>query len=355
MTPELHRLGWSPFFDEPLTAYRSDGGYPGRIAIQRKTQFLVLTADGEIQAKIVGKLRFEAAATSDLPVVGDWVVLRRRGDGDPPSIVAVLPRKTKISRKVPGREEEEQILGSNIDVLFLVHSLDTPPNLRRLERSFVLAAESGVQPVILLNKADLCASPEAVLRDVRRIAGGAPVHVTSAQRGEGLEAVVRYLGDGTTGALLGPSGAGKSTIINWLLGTERLRTREVREHDRKGRHATTHRELVLLPGGGLLVDTPGLRELQLLGGGEGMGETFEDIEEIALQCRFSNCRHISEPGCAVVQAVEDGRIDESRMKSYLKLRRELEFRVRKTDTAARQAHRSRTKSSTHQQKRGYRR
>jgi ribosome biogenesis GTPase len=163
------------------------------------------------------------------------------------------------------------------------------------------------------------------------------------------------LGHGTTGALLGPSGAGKSTIINWLLGSERLKTGEVREYDRKGRHTTTHRELVLLPGGGILIDTPGLRELQLLGGGEGIEETFEDIEAIALQCRFSDCRHISEPGCAVLQAVEDGRIDEPRLRSYLKLRREVEFSTRKTDTAARQAHKSRTKSITHQQKRGFRR
>jgi ribosome biogenesis GTPase / thiamine phosphate phosphatase len=352
MTPDLAQLGWSPFFSSQFGRFHAEDCQPGRIAIQQKTQYVVVTASGELRAHIAGKLRFTAGRNIDLPVVGDWVAVRKHRQEERGSIIAVLSRRTKFSRKVAGREAEEQIMASNVDVVFLVNALDETFNLRRLERYHVLAVESGALPVVLLNKADLCDRPADFLREIQQITGSSAVHLTSAKRDTGLEILQTYLGLGITGALLGPSGVGKSTIINRLLGVEKLKTSEVRDYDSKGRHTTSHRELVLLPTGGLLIDTPGMRELQLWEGQEGVGETFGDIEELAESCRFRDCRHDTEPGCAVLRALEEGTLDQARFASYAKLQRELEHQMRMSSPTARAKQKARVKALTSAHKRG---
>jgi ribosome biogenesis GTPase / thiamine phosphate phosphatase len=355
MTPDLAQLGWSPFFSNQFGKFRAEGCQPGRIAIQRKTHYVVVTSSGEFRAHIAGRLRFTAGRNIELPVVGDWVAIRKHRQEERGSIIAVLSRRTKFSRKVAGREDQEQIMASNVDVVFLVNALDETFNLRRLERYHVLAVESGALPVVLLNKSDLCDRPADFLQEIQKIIGSSAVHLTSAKRDAGLGVLQTYLGAGITGALLGPSGVGKSTIINRLLGTEKLKTREVRGYDSKGRHTTSHRELILLPAGGLLIDTPGMRELQLWEGQEGVEETFGDIEQLAGSCRFRDCRHDTEPGCAVLQAVEEGTLDPARFASYAKLQRELEHQVRKSSPAARAKQKARVKTLTSIHKRGPRR
>jgi ribosome biogenesis GTPase len=255
--------------------------------------------------------------------VGDWVALETRVAEGRATIHAVLPRRSAFVRKAAGAAREVQVLAANIDTAFLVMGLDSDFNPRRLERALVLAWESGATPVVLLNKADLCPDLGERQRTAEWADPGVPVHALSARRGQGLEALERYLQPGRTVALLGSSGAGKSTIANRLLGEERLRTAEVRPHDQRGRHTTSHRELFALPGGALLIDTPGLRELQLWATEEGLADAFEDVDRLARSCRFRDCRHRGEPGCAVTAAVESGELSEERLRSHHKLAAEL--------------------------------
>jgi ribosome biogenesis GTPase len=269
-------------------------------------------------------MKHTAERRAELPAVGDWVVLRRRGDERRAAVVEVLPRAGYFSRKVAGVVTDEQVVAANIDLAFIVTSLDADFSPRRLERYLLVAREGGVQPVVLLTKPDKCDDVPARVSDAVTVAGEAPVLVVNPRSGEGMEKVVAHLSRGRTSVLLGSSGVGKSTIVNHLVGRDVRRTQEVRAEDAKGRHTTTHRELVEVPAGGWLIDTPGMRELQLWEVGDGFRQSFDDVEALAARCHFSNCRHLDEPRCAVKEAVESGTLPSGRLESYQALQQELQ-------------------------------
>ena len=343
LTLDLATLGWNPFFDQHFDGFRAQGLSPARIAREYRQSYLVLCEHGELSAQVSGKLHHSTLERSDLPAVGDWVAIRSRPQEGKATIHAVLPRRSKFSRKVAGALTEEQVVATNVDTVFLVSGLDSDFNVRRIERYLTLAWDSGASPVIVLNKADLCPDVDAHVTEVESIAFGVPIHPLSAKEKRGLDALHRHLGLGQTVALLGSSGVGKSTLINSLLGVERQRVGSVREFDGKGRHVTTHRELVLLPSGAVVIDNPGMRELQMWGGDEGLAETFDDIEETVARCRFSDCQHDGEPGCAVRVALEEGTLDQARFRSYLKLQREIRYVERRRDQKANLAEREKWK------------
>jgi ribosome biogenesis GTPase / thiamine phosphate phosphatase len=340
---DLEKLGWDDRRSEEFQAEAVDGAVPGRVAVQHRGAWDVLTELGELRCDLPGRLAHDASTAAELPVVGDWVVVDPRAAETAGTIRAVLPRRTKFSRKTAWQAAEEQVLAANVDVVFIVSSLNEDLNLRRLERYLTLGWESGARPVIVLTKADLAPEPEAGFAEVESIAYGVPVHAVSSKTGVGLDAVRSHLAEGVTAALLGSSGVGKSTLVNALLGEERLETREIRD-DGRGRHTTTRRQLVLLPNGGLVIDTPGLRELQLWVAEDGLEGAFEDVAELAAQCRFSDCAHNTEPGCAVRAALEDGTLAPERWESYVKLQRELEHLERRLDKRAQAEERKRWRS-----------
>ncbi|HEX2974077.1 MAG TPA: ribosome small subunit-dependent GTPase A, partial [Tepidisphaeraceae bacterium] len=279
-------------------------------------------------------LRHQATRRSDLPAVGDWVAIEPRPQERTATIHAVLPRKSQFSRKVAGTVTDEQIVAANVETIFLVIGLDGDFNVRRLERYLTPAWDSGANPVILLSKADVSDEVAARIAEVESIAMGVPVHAISAVEHRGLDALEAYLKSGQTVALLGSSGVGKSTLINALLGSEHQRVQSVSDHQSRGRHTTTHRELILLPTGGILIDTPGMRELQLWDDSQSLSSTFDDIEQLAQQCRFRDCQHNSEPGCAVQRALEQGQLDPGRYENYRKLQKELQFLAARQDHQA---------------------
>jgi ribosome biogenesis GTPase len=332
----LTGLGWDERFAASLAALPHGAHVePGRVAIEFNYLYRVWTAGGEVEATISGRLKHRAATRSELPAVGDWVAVRRRPDLDRGAITAVLPRRSAFSRRVAGAVTDEQVVAANVDVVFLVMGLDPDFNLRRLERYLLMARESGAAPVVLLTKPDLSAAAAGQAAAAAAVAGAAPVHVISPRFNQGLERVAACLTPGRTGALLGSSGVGKSTIINRLIGEDVRKTREVRASDARGRHTTSHRELIVLPSGGLVIDTPGMRELQLWDADEAVRETFDDIEALGATCRFTDCRHRDEPRCAVKAAVADGRIAPDRLESYHKLQDELAALARQRDERAR--------------------
>ena len=332
----LERLGFGPHFQAALEEHAAEGLAPARVAVQHRGAYVLYTETGELSAEPSGRLRHDGV----LPVSGDWVAYRANPGGAPATIHAVLPRRTAVSRKVAWAAVEEQVLAANIDFVFIVAALNGDLNLRRLERYLATAWESGAEPAIILSKSDLCADVPARLAEVETVALGVPVHPLSCVTGDGIDELRPYFAKNRTGALLGSSGVGKSTLINRLVGDDAIATQEVRS-DGRGRHTTTTRELVLLPAGGLVLDTPGMRELQLWDVGEGLGAAFEDVESLFGRCRFNDCTHQREPGCAVKRALAEGTLDHARWQSYLKLQRELRALELKQDKRAKSEERKR--------------
>jgi ribosome biogenesis GTPase / thiamine phosphate phosphatase len=322
---ELIPLGWSIFFENAFQPYRVQGYLPGRIASEHKNIYRLYLPGKELLARITGKLLHQTKDTGDFPAVGDWVVVSLQENQEEASIHAILTRKSKFSRKSAGDKVTEQIAAANVDTVFLIQGLDHDFNLRRTERYLVMAWESGAKPVIILSKADLCENVLGKLDEVALIAPGVSVHAISSLKKEGIEQLYPYMKAGQTVAFLGSSGAGKSTLINRLLGYDRQTVHEVCEKDGKGRHTTTYRELIQLPSGGCLIDTPGMRELQLWTAGDGLQDAFADITALSEGCRYYDCRHDSEPDCAVKMALQEGALNSERFESYVKLQKELEY------------------------------
>ena len=341
--PDLTTLGWDDTLAGQFETYAADCLIAGRVAVQHRGAYDVLAELGELRCDVAGRLYEESSSPADLPAVGDWVAIAARAEEGTGTIQAVLPRRTKFSRKTAWQATEEQVLAANVDVVFIVTSLNDDLNLRRLERYLILAHESGAQPVVLLTKSDLAGDTEAALAAVRSVAADVPVHALSNVTGEGLEAVRSILRPGVTAALLGSSGVGKSTLVNTLVGNELLETQELRS-DGQGRHTTVRRELVQLPGGALVIDTPGMRELQLWIADEALEETFDDVTSLFAHCRFSDCSHEGEPGCAVKAALADGTLPQERWDSYSKLEAELAHLDRRLDKRAQSEERKRWKA-----------
>ena len=331
----LDDLGWTPRFAEAFAAHAAEGVEPARVTLEHTHIYRVITPDAERLARVAGRLRHDASQRADFPAVGDWVVLEAGETGGDARIRAVLPRATRFSRRAAGNPTEEQVLAANVDVVFLVSGLDHDFNPRRIERYLVTARDSGAAPVVVLNKADLVADPDAFVAEVQALAPGVPVLAVSARSPGSVAALRQHLGRGRTAALLGSSGVGKSSIANALIGDEVLATSEVRESDSRGRHTTTGRQLVLLPGGGILIDTPGMRELQLWESTETVAGAFSDIEALAVGCRFRDCRHATEPGCAVAAAAAAGTLPAARLESFRKLQAEQSFLATQQDERAR--------------------
>jgi ribosome biogenesis GTPase len=334
----LAAWGWDAGHAATFESHAAEGLEPGRIVIEDRGSYLVRLATGEVRATISGHYRHEAAIdrTMLFPAVGDWVALGGTPDVDQRVVRGVLPRRTAIVRRAPtDHRTPEQVLGANIDAVLVMTSLNQELNLRRLERYLALAWGSGAQPVVVLSKADLASDHDAAFAAVSAVSGGAPIHVVSSVTGVGLDDVRAQLAPGRTLAIIGSSGVGKSTLVNALADELVAATGEIREDDARGRHTTSRRHLVLLPAGGLVLDTPGMRELGLVEADAGLDETFEDIDALARECRFADCLHDSEPGCAVRAAVEDGRLDAGRLASLHKLDRELDRVERTRDPRAR--------------------
>ena len=333
--PTLAELGWDDFFAATFAPYADQGLVPARVMRELKGVYALETGAGELAASPAGRLWYgeDGKEAVGAPAVGDWVAVRPpASSGEPGLIRAVLPRRSKFSRKAAGSRTDEQVVAANVDTVFLMMGLDRDFNPRRIERYLAAGWESGAEPVLVLSKADVADDLAARVEQVEAIALGVPVLPVSARTGEGIASLAPWLRPGRTVSVLGSSGVGKSTLINHLIGSDVQRTAAVRASDDRGRHTTTHRALLLTPSGALLLDTPGMRELQLWEADEGLGAAFADIEELAAGCRFRDCIHEETPGCAVTAAVEEGGLDPGRLTSYRKLQRELrQIRVKQDE------------------------
>ena len=341
-SPDLASRGWNDTRDSELRTH--DGCIAGRVAVEHRGAYVVYTHRGDLWAEPAGRLRYDAEAGGAMPAVGDWVALRPLPGEDRAVVVAVLPRASAFSRKEAGLRTREQVLAANFDAVFIVTALDADVSARRVERYLTMGWESGAQPVVVGTKADVAEDPAAAVAEIEAVAIGAPVLCTSASTGEGLDAIEGYVGPGRTAVLLGMSGVGKSTLVNALAGTDVQATNEVRSADGRGRHTTTRRELLAVPSGGFVIDTPGMRELALWSADDGLDAAFEDIDALAISCRFRDCAHRGEPGCAVKAAIVSGQLDGERLRSYRKLERELAFLERRQDQAADLAEKRRRKA-----------
>jgi ribosome biogenesis GTPase len=319
---DLTDLGWNDFFKKSFDRLEITDSYPARVARRDRNQYLLFSQFGELKAELAGRLQHAAESNNDYPTTGDWVAIRPIAGEGQAVIYSLLERQSCFSRKVAGQKTEEHIIAANVDVAFIVAGLDQEFRVRRIERYLTLAWEGGSNPVIILNKADLVDEIDRYVDEANTAAMGVPVLAISARDARGIDSVSSFISYGKTAVFLGSSGVGKSTIINRLLGEERLKTVDLSAASGKGRHTTTSRQLILLPHGGIVIDTPGLREIQLWNTEAGLSRTFEDIEELADNCRFSDCRHETEPGCAVQRALAEGTLDGSRFRSYLKLKKE---------------------------------
>jgi ribosome biogenesis GTPase len=337
---DLIPMGWDANWESALSAYDASW-QPARIAVRHRARYRIMDAHGEEDAVVDGS--FYGADTAQWPAVGDWVAVSLNTNG--PSIIhTVLPRRSHFSRQAAGLRTEEQVVAANFSTVFVVSTTGYDFNPRRLERYLLAAWDSGATPVVLLNKSDLSDDPTGYVSKIEEIAPGVTVHAVSAVTGQGIDDVARYFADNVTAVLIGSSGVGKSSLINALADGDLMDTGELRTHIEKGQHTTTHRELLRLPGGGWVIDTPGMRELKLWDGEDSGRGVFEEIEALARGCRFNDCRHDREPGCAVREALEDGRLEPARFENYKKMRKELAYAKAKQDKAARMAEKKRQKA-----------
>ncbi len=322
----LKELGWNPDFETAIAPYRAKGWVPARLIRETPINFGAFLADGEeIDVILAGRVWHEAACDADLPAVGDWVALELGNENQDHVIRAVLPRRSCFARKLPGNSSQAQVIGANIDYVAVVTDAGPDFNLRRMERYFMLIERSGAKAVVLVNKSDLFPKEQnqSAAAQIAALWDGANVHITSALAGEGLKILRKYLKKGITMCIVGSSGVGKSTLVNQLYGEDWQWTGECNEATGKGRHTTTTRELVPLPGGGMLIDNPGMREIQMWTDETTLRESFSDVEQIAANCRYADCSHRHDAGCAIREAVDSGTLDPARQLSFLNLENEI--------------------------------